>query len=163
MTDRELPPDRDFENFFNEIISHRQVSKLRRVLAANPELINTSVNYQGWTPLILAARANSMEIASVLVQSFNAKVNIRDNHGLTPLMHVVLAAGPRAQCLAQYFWTTRANVLAKSRSLETALDMARGDDTLARMLSYYAVNGPYRRRSYGQAEHRGLELVAGDA
>jgi hypothetical protein len=55
-----LPPDRNLDDFFNEIICDKtKVLKLRKVLAAHPELINTPVNDQGWVPLVLAARANS--------------------------------------------------------------------------------------------------------
>jgi ankyrin repeat protein len=79
------------------------------------------------------------------VGEFNAKVDIRDNQGLTPLMHVVQSAGSNAQALAQYFCATKANVLAKSKSGESALDMARGNELLTRMLTYFAANGLYSK------------------
>jgi ankyrin repeat protein len=148
MEESDLPADRSLDDFFNEIICKRQVSKLRRVLAAHPGLINTPVNDQGWVLLVLAARANSLEFASVLVGEFNAKVDIRDNQGLTPLMHVVQSAGSNAQALAQYFCTTKANVHAKSKLRESALDMARGNETLAKMLTYFAANGPYSKSKW---------------
>lgn len=63
-------------------------------------------------------------------------------------MHVITKYKAEAQLLAQFFCASGANVSAKTNSMESVLDFARGLDVMTLTLNYYEVNGPYAKNKW---------------
>eukprot|EP00300_Choanocystis_sp_HF-7_P014675 c18769_g1_i3.p1 GENE.c18769_g1_i3~~c18769_g1_i3.p1 ORF type:complete len:141 (+),score=27.48 c18769_g1_i3:54-476(+) len=65
-------------------VEQGDVADLRAVLQASPNLVNTRMHQHRWTPLVLAAVNNHIEVVRLLIQ-LKANVNCADNNGWTPL------------------------------------------------------------------------------
>lgn len=64
-------------------VSMKRIQTAELLLINHYKEIRNLQNQQGQTPLMLAAEAGSNEIVKMLVQQFNADVNILDNKGLS--------------------------------------------------------------------------------
>mmetsp|Transcript_13751 Transcript_13751/g.19054 ORF Transcript_13751/g.19054 Transcript_13751/m.19054 type:complete len:379 (+) Transcript_13751:118-1254(+) len=76
-------------DLFYRGVKSRNLDQVYRILRMNPTL---NVNMQnrddhGNTPLICAVRNNDFDMVRFLVEEANAKVNAKNNHKATPLLH----------------------------------------------------------------------------
>ena len=80
------------------------MQRLKKLVRDNFIDVNQNSDmYGGWTPLIAAARMGSTSTMQVLIDQFEADVNVCEKHGWSPLMFAayrghVHRTGSRTYC-----------------------------------------------------------------
>jgi len=95
-------------------------AKVKALLAANPELINSTNGFNNQTPLFAAVIYDHKDVADLLLAN-KADVSAQDKDGKTPLFS---AAATDHKDMAQWLLDNKADVNAKARNNNTPLHTA---------------------------------------
>jgi ankyrin repeat protein len=105
---------------FHDAVKGGDLEKVKALLKGNPELVFSSTEGFGWTPLHMAALYGYKDVAELLLAN-KAEVNAKDKGGETPL-HMAAMNGQKD--VAELLLANKAEVNAKDRGGATPLHFA---------------------------------------
>lgn len=119
-----------------------------QLLEERPYYINKPITDRLWTALFVACDYENKELAYFLVVKKNADMEHEDEDLLTPLIHCAYKNTHRSRDLALALASWGANVLHKTQSGATAIDIAQCNrkTKFAARLQKLAEEGPYAKQ-----------------
>jgi quinoprotein dehydrogenase-associated probable ABC transporter substrate-binding protein len=128
--------DSDAMNALSIAAQNAKVKSATALVEAGAD-VNHAAGSGGYTPLMLAATAGSMEIVDVLLKH-GAKVNARNSGGITALMIVAASNQPK---IAEALIEAGADAKVKSDDGRTALSIAQSNNSVALVKLLQAKSG----------------------
>lgn len=130
------------ENLYQACVAG-QIDKVQSILGLNPQWIAARLGTGGWTPLMVAAFNQRLELVRWLLESGNASISETNSKGTTVLMYAKTRYKERGDfALLDYLFSRGADINAKDAKGLTVSDYVRsqGDHYL---LDYLKKHGAH--------------------
>ncbi|MEO7300710.1 MAG: ankyrin repeat domain-containing protein [Verrucomicrobiota bacterium] len=130
----------DHRSELRNALASQDNPRLEQLLKTHPGLVNAKLTNRGakdlWEPLHMAAYSGNTNAIEILLK-YKAKVNVRDDNGLTPLHYSVARGGYES---AQLLINKGADMNAKGRDGHTPIELAKNLRDL-RMIELFRIRG----------------------